>query len=59
MKYLWDNPYTGRTWCQCGACQGVVSRKSETCKHCGAHFLNMKNGKLRITGSVVEEDEQL
>lgn len=46
MKYLWDNPMTGRTWCQCGHCGNVVSRKADTCRHCGAHFQNMKNGKL-------------
>lgn len=46
MKYLWDNPMTGRTWCQCGHCGKAVSRKADTCRHCRAHFQNMKNGKL-------------
>jgi len=46
-KNLWDNPYTGRRWHECGACKGVVSAKAETCRHCGATF---KNGPAKRGG---------
>lgn len=52
IKYIWINPRTLRSWCQCGSCGRVASRKAAVCRYCGAEFvreITVEEGKDEIT----------
>lgn len=36
---IFDDPYTGRMFTTCSACDGKISPKDAFCKHCGAKII--------------------
>ena len=36
---IFDNPYTGRMFTTCSACDGKISPNDTFCKHCGATMI--------------------
>jgi PHP family Zn ribbon phosphoesterase len=36
---IFDDPYTGKMFTTCSACDGKISPKDKFCKHCGATII--------------------